>query len=184
MSWASSNSYRFVEQHEWESCNSHRQGRRLCHGDRDLGDGDPDLEVTVLTSGAGPNVAALTVGTGPVAYANGVLTSVQICATGPPPTAPLSIAFWSTPAQSGSGLATATPNIALTPVTYSDGSALNECVQFLDGSFLWGTVSQATINIGGEAATGLPVQVIANPTGFSIPTACSNGGTMKTRKRL
>jgi hypothetical protein len=135
------------------------------------------LEITVLASGAGPNVAGLTVGTGPVPYVNGVLTSVQICQPGS-----------TTNCQTVDGILVDTgsyglrilgseiPNIALTPVTYTDGSQMNECVAFLDGSFLWGGVSAADIRIGGEVASGVPVQVIANPTTYTIPTSCSNGG--------
>jgi hypothetical protein len=136
------------------------------------------LEITVLTSGAGPNVAGLTVGTGPVQYANGVLTSVQICAPGSTTDCQTVDSILVDTGSVGLRiLGSQITNIALTPVTFSDGSQFNECVQFLDGSFLWGGVSAADIHIGGETASSVPVQVIANPTGFSIPTLCSNGGT-------
>lgn len=136
------------------------------------------LEITVLASGAGPNVAGLTVGTGPVPYVNGVLTSVQICAPGSTTNCQTVDSILVDTGSYGLRiLGSQIPNIALTPVTYSDGSQMNECVQFLDGSFLWGGISAADIHIGGETASGVPVQVIANPTSFTIPTSCSNGGT-------
>lgn len=136
------------------------------------------LEITVLAAGAGPNVAGLTVGTGPVPYTNGVLTSILVCAPGSTTDCQtVDSVLVDTGSVGVRVLGSQITNVALTPVAYSDGSQINECVQFLDGGFLWGGVSTADIYIGGEKASGVPVQVIANPTGFSIPTACSNGGT-------
>lgn len=138
------------------------------------------LEITVLASGAGPNVAGLTVGTGPVPYVNGVLTSVQICAPGSTTNCQTVDSILVDTGSYGLRiLGSQIPNIALAPVTYTDGSQMNECVQFLDGSFLWGGVSAADIHIGGETASGVPVQVVADPPPgtYSIPTSCSNGGT-------
>lgn len=136
------------------------------------------LEITVLTAGAGPNVAAITVGTGPVPYVNGVLTSVLVCRPGSTTNCQTVDSVLVDTGSFGLRLlGSQIPNVALNPVAFSDGSQINECVQFLDGSFLWGGVFAADVYIGSEAAAGIPVQVIANPTNFSIPTTCSNGGT-------
>lgn len=148
------------------------------------------LSITVFPSGSvsGPNVAVLSVNGGPAPpYANGVFTSVMICVPGS-----------TTACQTVDGilvdtgsvglriLASEIPNIvaSLPAETYTDGSAFNECVQFLDGSFLWGQVSQVDVRIGSEVASGVPAQVIANPTAFSIPTACSNGGKNEDTQAL
>jgi len=140
--------------------------------------GTGKLEVTVLASGAGANVAGLTVGTGPVPYANGVLTSVLVCAGGSTTNCQtVDSVLVDTGSYGLRVLGSQIAELALNPVNYTDGSQINECVQFLDGSFLWGGVYAADVYIGSEVASGVPVQVIANPTGFSIPTTCSNGGT-------
>ena len=57
----------------------------------------------------------------------------------------------------------------------STGDTLNNCVQFLDTSYLWGPVELADIKIGCEATSNTLIQVISsgNPT---VPTACSNSG--------
>jgi hypothetical protein len=142
------------------------------------GSATQNLEITVLASGAGPNVAGLTVGTGPVAYANGVLTSVLVCSPGSTTDCQtVDSVLVDTGSVGLRVLGSEITTVALTPIAYSDGSQMNECVAFLDGSFLWGGVSAADIYIGGEKASGVPVQVIANPTGYSIPSSCSNGGT-------
>jgi hypothetical protein len=58
----------------------------------------------------------------------------------------------------------------------SNGSAAYDCVNFVDGSYLWGPVEQADISLGGETAASAPLQVIsASNTG--VPTTCSDGGT-------
>jgi len=136
------------------------------------GSATQSLAITVLTSGAGSNVAGISVGSGPAPYPNGVFTSVLICPPGS-----------TTNCQTVNGilvdtgsfglriLGQAIPNLALTPVTYSDGSQMNECVQFVDGTFIWGPISTATISIGGETASGVPVQVIANSP-FEPPSTC------------
>lgn len=140
--------------------------------------GTGKLEVTVLASGAGANVAGLTVGEGPVPYVNGVLTSVLVCASGSTTNCQtVDSVLVDTGSFGLRVLGSEIPQLALSPVNFTDGSQINECVQFLDGSFLWGGVYAADVYIGGELASGVPIQVIANPTGFSIPTTCSNGGT-------
>jgi hypothetical protein len=147
------------------------------------GSASATLEITVMTSGAGPNVAALNINGGPVAnttYANGVFTSVTVCVPNTSNCQTVDDVLVDTGSVGLRVLASAIPGIApALPVetAIADGTQLNECVQFLDGSFLWGTVAQADILIGSEIASGAPVQVIADPSGFSIPTQCSNGGT-------
>jgi hypothetical protein len=73
-------------------------------------------------------------------------------------------------------LSGALSTIGLQPIT-SNGQTLNNCVAFADGSFLWGQVELADVYLSGEIASSVPVQVIADPTGFSIPSTCDQGGT-------
>lgn len=147
------------------------------------------LEITVMTSGAGSNVAAVNVNGGPVSgqvYANGVLTSVLVCVPNTSNCQTVDDVLVDTGSVGLRVLASAIPNIAgaLPVETYTDGSQINECVAFIDGSYLWGKVAQADILIGGEKASGAPTQVVADPTGFSIPTSCSNGGTDEDTQAL
>jgi hypothetical protein len=63
----------------------------------------------------------------------------------------------------------------LQQVTDSSGNALVECTQFVDG-YSWGPVKQADLELGGETASGVPVQVIGDPAYPSslIPASCIN----------
>jgi hypothetical protein len=60
--------------------------------------------------------------------------------------------------------------LALTQVASGTG-ALAECVGFADGSFLWGPVQLASVQLGGEPAVQVPIQVISSTYG-SVPTSC------------
>ncbi len=79
------------------------------------------------------------------------------------------------------GLRILAPVLTLTlPVeTLANGSSLAECTQFVDG-YSWGPVVTADLQIAGETAKSLPVQVIGDSRFTNIPTACSStGGTQE-----
>jgi hypothetical protein len=77
------------------------------------------------------------------------------------------------------GLRLLAPVLTLTlPVeTLASGNSLAECTQFVDG-FSWGPIATADIQIAGETAHALPVQVIGDSRFTNIPAECSGtGGT-------
>jgi hypothetical protein len=136
------------------------------------------LEITVFPSGAGPNVAALNVNSGPAANAaNIAYISVTLCV----PTTTTCQTVDNIQVDTGSVglriLQSAIPALPLPTITdTTTGQTLQNCVQFGDGSYLWGPVQQADIKIGGEVASSVPVQQISSSS-TGIPTACSNGST-------
>lgn len=65
---------------------------------------------------------------------------------------------------------------ALQPELGTGGNPLVECTQFIDG-FSWGPVKTADVQIAGESASSVPMQVIGDPSFQNeIPTACSSTG--------
>jgi hypothetical protein len=62
---------------------------------------------------------------------------------------------------------------ALPKVNDSGGNPIVECLQFGDG-FTWGPVETADVKLAGETASSVPIQVIADPSFSTVPTACSN----------
>lgn len=75
---------------------------------------------------------------------------------------------------------------ALPRETSANGNTVVECTQFADG-FTWGPVRTADVQIAGEAAASVPVQVIGDPaymlsstsggvTTAEIPSTCSSSG--------
>lgn len=142
------------------------------------------LQITVLPAGVAINVQPISVDGGPVAgsiYPNGAFTSVTICVPGTPTCQTIDGILVDT-GSFGLRVLASQITISLPVLTDSTGTnELNDCVKFADLSFLWGTVAQADIIMAGEVAgqstTSLTtLQSIANPTSYSIPVNCSNGG--------
>jgi hypothetical protein len=67
-------------------------------------------------------------------------------------------------------------SLNLPAVNASNGSAAYDCASFVDGSYLWGPVQQASVSLGGETASNVPIHVISSST-TGIPSSCSNGST-------
>ena len=61
--------------------------------------------------------------------------------------------------------------------TDSSGNAYAECTTFVDG-YSWGPIRTANLQIGGESAVSLPIQVIGEADFANmVPAACSSTGT-------
>jgi hypothetical protein len=124
------------------------------------------------------NTASVVVDAGPSNQSiNTLFTSVTICAPG-------STSGCQTidhiQVDTGSyGLRILAPVLTLTlPIEMlANGNSLAECTQFVDG-FSWGPVVTADIQIAGETAHAVPVQVIGDSRLSNIPANCSStGGT-------
>jgi Protein of unknown function (DUF3443) len=146
------------------------------------------LPITVSPAGTIANVLPISVNLGVLPttypYLNGAFASVQICAPSNGACQTIdnvlvdtgSVGLRVLASQLNSQLMT-----ALQPYTDGNGNTLYNCIQFLDNSFLWGTVAPANIVLGGETATSTSIQVIATPS-FSIPSGCTgtNEDTQQT----
>jgi hypothetical protein len=65
--------------------------------------------------------------------------------------------------------------ISLPVVPASDGNSLVECTAFVDG-YAWGPVATADLQMSGESASSIPVQVIGSSNFSLVPAACSSTG--------
>jgi Protein of unknown function (DUF3443) len=131
------------------------------------------------TSPAANNTAPVTVGFGALGasggYVNGIWASVTVCVPGSTTNCQtinnvlvdtgsiglrvLSSAFTNFPASS------------LGAITDSNGDQLQECIQYGDTSYTWGSVMLADVGLAGEKASSIPIQVIGGNT-FDVPGAC------------
>jgi hypothetical protein len=122
------------------------------------------------------NTASVIVDEGPSnASVNTLFTSVTVCAPGSTTNCQT---IDHIQVDTGSyGLRLLAPVLTLTlPVeTLANGDSLAECTEFVDG-FSWGPVATADIQIAGETAHSLPVQVIGDPRFTNIPANCSGTG--------
>jgi len=84
----------------------------------------------------------------------------------------------------GLRIASGVLSVALPEAAVPTGGSgtLAECTNFADG-FSWGSVRTATVQIAGETATGIPVQVLGDLTN-SVPTGCAIGSEENTPAAL
>ncbi len=131
------------------------------------------------SGGTTNNVQPIAVDGGPVAgqlYPNGAFTSVTVCVPSSSTCQTVDGILVDTGSFGLRILGSALSSLSLPHVTSGSNGVFN-CVSFVDGSFLWGPVAQADVKMAGEVASKISVHVVEDPTGFSVPTACSNGGT-------
>ena len=108
-------------------------------------------------------------------YPNGAFTSVTICTPGTSTCQTIDGILVDT-GSSGLRILASAITLSLPQLTLS-GAAVNDCIAFIDGSFLWGPVAEADVKMANEVGSSVPIHVIQNPTAYSIPASCSNGGT-------
>jgi hypothetical protein len=144
-------------------------------------------------SGTAPGSAPLTVTGGSSAFADNVLpitvngslcsagsylnkpcVSITICTPGNPASCkPINDILLDTGSFGLRIFKQALP-LGVTPVQISSGSgSLAECVQFGDGSSLWGPVQRADVILGNEPAVQVPIQVV-DSTFATARSACTS----------
>ena len=127
----------------------------------------------------GENIVPISVNGGPLVsanppqdYINGAFVSVNICLPGTSTCQTIDNVLLDT-GSFGLRLLASQVTINAPAITDGSGDTLNDCVQFLDNSFLWGEVASVDVKMGGEVASSTPVQLISTPTGYLIPTGCT-----------
>jgi hypothetical protein len=122
----------------------------------------------------GSNVAAITVDGGPVGnYVDAAFTSVTLCVPGTSTCQTIDGILVDT-GSSGLRVLSSALTTALPQQKAPDGNAVAECLTFL-GSYTWGPIETADVQMGGEKAGSVPIQVLSD-TAFKVPSACSGSG--------
>ena len=130
-------------------------------------------------SGPVNNVQPVSANQGPANnFVNGLFTSVTVCVPGTTNCQTIPNVEIDTGSEGLRLLASAVtlPLPAVTDTGSSSGNQLQECVQFADGSYVWGPIVFADIKMAGEVGPGNPVQLIPNPSQFAVPSNCASGG--------
>jgi Protein of unknown function (DUF3443) len=123
------------------------------------------------------NVVNVSVSAGPAALSspaiNTLYTTVTVCVPGTTTCQTID----NIQVDTGSyGLRILAPVLTLTlaAATTSTGSAVVECTEFVDG-YSWGPVALVDVQISGETASSVPVQLIGDSRYPTVPADCSNG---------
>lgn len=124
------------------------------------------------------NAAAVTVDAGVSGVPNMPFVSVTVCAPGTTQCQTIDHVLVDTGSWGLRVFASQLPaSVALPQETTATGDALAECMQFFDG-YTWGSVRLADVQISGEKAASLPIQVI-DPNYSAIPQDCKNVGAAR-----
>lgn len=107
-------------------------------------------------------------------YADGVFTSVTVCAPGTSNCQTIDNILVDT-GSFGLRLLASQVNLPLSVNKDANGDPLAECQQLLS-SFNWGPVATADVKLAGETASNVPIQLLGQ-SGFAAPPgSCSNTG--------
>jgi hypothetical protein len=132
----------------------------------------------------GGSVQPITVNLGPEGnYADGVFTSVTVCTPGTASCQVVNDVLVDTGSFGLRVVGSALGSLFLSQETIN-GNPLAECFSYLDGTFNWGPVQTADVQISGELASSVPIQVLDDAfsvipsgtcTGTPNDTACTLG---------
>ena len=128
-------------------------------------------------SSSGGNTQAIVANAGPDNnYANGLFTTVTVCAPGTSSCQTINGVLVDTESFGLRVLSSAlgTLNNSLPQQNDASGNPNVECAQFVD-SVLWGPVKNADIMMAGEKASSVPIQVVDSSVA-AIPAACKSIG--------
>jgi hypothetical protein len=143
---------------------------------------------TQSTVVAAANVVPITIDQGPAAVtpantvplvANLMYVTVTICVPGTQTCAVVDHVQVDTGSTGLRVFASALPaGFALPQRVDAHNNSLAECIQFVDGNS-WGPLQTADLQMSGEKASSLPIQIIGSPSFSTVPTACSNLGVVR-----
>jgi hypothetical protein len=123
----------------------------------------------------GTNVAAISVNGGPLSdYPDAAFVSVTVCVPGTSTCQTIDDVLIDTGSFGLRILSSALTTVSLPQQKAADGNPVAECLTFL-ASYTWGPVQTADVQIGGEKASSVPIQVLSD-TDFPAPSQCTSSG--------
>jgi Protein of unknown function (DUF3443) len=125
----------------------------------------------------GSNVVSVVVDSGPANNTvNTLYTTVTVCVPGST-TNCQTIDHIQVDTQSvGLRVMASVLTLALPGQAATGGNSLAECAVFADG-FSWGPIALADVQISGESASSVPIQVLGDSAFTAVPSDCSGQGT-------
>ncbi|MGH9327592.1 MAG: DUF3443 domain-containing protein [Terriglobia bacterium] len=123
------------------------------------------------------NTVSVVVNAGPdnIEAANELFVSVTICVPGTSDCQTIPDVVVDTGAE-GFRVLSSELSLSLPQETSSGGAPLGNCIAFADNSYMWGPVVTADIEMGGEKASSVPIQVVGDPNFPGVPSSCNTGG--------
>lgn len=126
------------------------------------------------SGGSAQNVQPITVNSGPTGnYANGAFTSVNICVPSTSNCQTIDGVLVDT-GSVGLRILSSALTITLPQQNGPNGSPVVECLPFVS-AYTWGPVQSADVQMAGETAKDVPIQVLSD-TAFPVTSGCANIG--------
>lgn len=122
-----------------------------------------------------PNVQPIAVSAAPGLTRNMLTTSVTVCAPGTGNCATIDNIQVDTGSQGLRILASALPATLQLPTLPSGSGTAGECAVF-GGGYTWGAVRSADVQMAGQLAASLPVQLIGDSILPTVPSDCASSG--------
>jgi hypothetical protein len=125
----------------------------------------------------GSNVVSVVVDSGPANNTvNTLYTTVTVCVPGSTTNCQTIDHIQVDTESVGLRIMASVLTLALPGQAATGGNSLAECAVFADG-FSWGPVALADVQISGEAASSVPIQVLGDSGFTAVPSDCSGQGT-------
>jgi Protein of unknown function (DUF3443) len=141
------------------------------------GGGSGTLSSSGGTPPTGSNVVSVVVDSGPANNTvNTLYTTVTVCVPGSTTNCQVIDHIQVDTQSVGLRIMASVLTLTLPGQSAAAGNSLGECTVFADG-FSWGPIALADVQISGEAASSVPIQVLGD-TGFTaVPSDCAGQGT-------
>ncbi len=135
--------------------------------------------ITTTPTTSANNTATLDVSLGPANdYVNGVFTTVKVCVPGSTTNCTtVSDVLVDTGSDGLRLLSSAVSSLSLPVIVDPSNNPFEECIQFVDLSYIWGPLARADISIAGESASSVPVHIISATPAYAVPSGCLSGGS-------
>jgi hypothetical protein len=126
------------------------------------------------SSGSAQNVQPITVNSGPTGnYVNGAFTSVNVCVPSTSNCQTIDGVLVDT-GSVGLRILSSALTITLPQQNGPNGSPVVECLPFVS-AYTWGPVQSADVQLAGETASSVPIQVLSD-TAYPVASGCSDMG--------
>jgi hypothetical protein len=107
---------------------------------------------------------------------NGLYASVTVCVPGTSSCQTIDGVLVDT-GSVGLRLLSSAVTLTLPQVNDSGGHPIGNCATYADKSYTWGPVVTADVQLAGEKAAAVPIQLVGAPGFADAPSDCSNGGS-------
>jgi Protein of unknown function (DUF3443) len=119
----------------------------------------------------GPFVSGQNVG-----FNNSLYTTVTICVPGTNACQSIDHVMVDT-GSTGLRIPASLVTLSLPFITDTRNNPIGNCVQYADTTYQWGPIVKVDVQMAGEVASSVPIQIVGPANFAAVPASCSSGGT-------